>query len=70
MAGGNHVGTVVQLNRKSQVPGEHGLPKIPVPAARITKAVSKEISTGTGRRRNRTTLTWPSCSFPSRSFRR
>ncbi|MGA8275007.1 MAG: MOSC domain-containing protein [Thermoplasmata archaeon] len=38
MAGGNHVGTVVQLNRKSQVPGEHGLPKIPVPAARITKA--------------------------------
>jgi MOSC domain-containing protein YiiM len=31
-------GTVLQLNRKSEVPGEHGLPKKPVPTAHVTKA--------------------------------
>jgi MOSC domain-containing protein YiiM len=29
-------GRVRQVNRKSEVPGEHGLPKIPVPSARFT----------------------------------
>ncbi len=31
-------GRVLQLNRKSQVPGERGLPKVPVAEARITTA--------------------------------
>ena len=31
-------GTVVQLNRKPEVAGEHGLPKVPIPTARITRA--------------------------------
>jgi MOSC domain-containing protein YiiM len=32
------VGRVFQLNRKSQVPGERGLPKRPVPKAKVTFA--------------------------------
>lgn len=29
-------GVVVQVNRKSETPGEHGLPKVPVDAVRVT----------------------------------
>jgi MOSC domain-containing protein YiiM len=32
------VGRILRLNRKSQTPGEHGLPKVAVPEARVTAA--------------------------------
>jgi MOSC domain-containing protein YiiM len=38
MAAGTLGGAVAQLNRKPEVPGEHGLPKTAVPTARITRA--------------------------------
>ena len=31
-------GTIVQLNRKPEVPGEHGLPKVPVPTVRVNRS--------------------------------
>ena len=38
MSEGGRTGAVKQLNRKSEVPGEHGLPKTPVASARVTRA--------------------------------
>jgi len=38
MAGEDRNGTVVQLNRKPEVHGEHGLPKIPVPTFRVLRS--------------------------------
>jgi len=38
MASRELTGMVVQLNRKPEVPGEHGLPKVPVPTARVSRS--------------------------------
>ncbi|HXW66539.1 MAG TPA: MOSC domain-containing protein [Thermoplasmata archaeon] len=38
LGSGRDAGRVFQLNRKSEVPGERGLPKRPVPEARFTAA--------------------------------
>ncbi len=37
MGAADRTGTVTQLSRKSEVPGEHGLPKVSVPGVKVTK---------------------------------